>query len=300
MTLLLPTGEQLTISANGYSATVCEVGATLRRLTVAGRDLVAPFAEDAAPSGSQGQQLLPWPNRIRDGRYPWGGVTQQLAITEVARNTALHGLVAWVPWHTVEHTDSRVVQRVVVYEQPGWPGVLEAHVTHEVAEDGLTVTVRATNRGRTAIPFGYAAHPYLRTQEDRIDEVSVSLPAASFLAVDPERLLPREITTVEGTANDLRGGSPLGSVQLDTAFTDITTEEGRWKVRLANGDYETVLWAEERFGWIQVFTGPDRDLLAVEPMTCGPDAFNEGPTHGDVIVLESGQEFEGRWGLRGR
>ena len=58
------------------------------------------------------------------------------------------------------------------------------------------------------------------------------------------------------------------------------------------------LWGDETFVWTQVFTGgPNRDWwVAVEPMTCGPDAFNEGPTHDDMRVLAPGRTFIGPMG----
>ena len=48
------------------------------------------------PSGGRGQLFVPWPNRIRDGRYAFAGTDQQLALTEPKRGNASHGLVRWV------------------------------------------------------------------------------------------------------------------------------------------------------------------------------------------------------------
>ena len=71
---------------------------------------------------------------------------------------------------------------------------------------------------------------------------------------------------------------------------------------LTRGDRTAELWADETMDWMQVFTGgPYRDWsIAVEPMTCGPDAFNPGPTHDDMIVLGPGDTYTGRWGVSGR
>ena len=73
-------------------------------------------------------------------------------------------------------------------------------------------------------------------------------------------------------------------------------------MKLALGDRHAELWGDATMSWIQVFTGEDRrDLsLAVEPMTCGPDAFNEGITHDGLIVLAPGKSYSGRWGVTGR
>ena len=298
-----PTGEQYEITSGNHVAVVTEVGATLRAYGVAGRAVVRGFEADEVIHGGRGQQLLPWPNRIRDGIYTFEGVEQQLGLSEPARHNAIHGLVRHAVWTLVERDADSVTQQTRVYPQSGWPGIIEARITHSVSTDGLLVQVQVTNIGDVAVPFGYAAHPYLTVGEDVVDDVAVTLPAGQFLEVDPERLLPIQIATVDGTDKDLRAGAALGPVVLDTAFTDLARDDdGRWRVKLARGDRYAELWADQTMGWLQVFTGNDRrDLsLAVEPMTCGPDAFNEGPTHSEVISLSPGATFRGEWGITGR
>jgi aldose 1-epimerase len=298
-----PTGQQYEISSGLHRAVITEVGATLRSYSVAGNDVVRGFGATDVVEKGRGQQLLPWPNRIRDGRYEFDGEPQQLALSEPHRHNALHGLVRHVVWDRIEQTDDSIRQRVRVYPQPGWPGTVEATIGHSISDAGLRVTVEAANIGSTPVPFGYAAHPYLTVGETTVDEVAVRLPAARYLEVDPERLLPIEIRDVEGTEYDLRSGDALGSTNLDTAFTDLATDDdGLWRVTLTLGDRRAEIWSEPIFGWLQVFTGEDRrDLsIAVEPMTCGPDAFNPGPTEADRIVLQPGESFTGHWGITGR
>ncbi len=297
-----PTGEQYEIVSGEHRVVVTEVGATLRTYTVGGHPVVRGFEADETVFKCRGQQLLPWPNRIRDGIYTFGGEEQQLDLSEPDRHNAIHGLVRHVPWTLVEHTQDSLTQSVRVYPRPGWPGIIEATLTHQVSKRGLQVSIRATNIGPEDVPFGYAAHPYLTVGETTVDEIALTVPARSYLEVD-DRLLPVEVTPVEGTEKDLRSGAPLGTTNLDHAFTDLDRDEdGRWRVKLALGDRHTELWGDATMTWIQVFTGENRrDLsLAVEPMTCGPDAFNDGVTHDGLIVLAPGKSYSGRWGILGR
>ncbi len=301
MATTLPTGEQYEISAGPYRAVVTEVGATLRVFTKGGRDVVRGFPADRPPSGGAGQELIPWPNRIRDGRYVFDGVQQQLALSEPPRHNASHGLARHAVWRLIDLSESSVTQTLRIFPQSGWPGVLEATLTYTVGDGGLIVDVAATNIGATPLPFGYGAHPYLTVGENRVDEVRLSIPATSYLDVD-DRLLPVAVLDVDGTSFDRRAGEVLGDQLLDTAYTGLDRgPDGRWRVRLELGDRWAELWGDESFGWTQVFTGgPKRDVsIAVEPMSCGPDAFNAGPTHADLVVLEPGEEFLGRWGIDG-
>ena len=102
--MLPPSGDQFEISGGGYRAVVTESGAALRLLEHDGRPLVDGFAEDEMSSGGRGQLLMPWPNRIRDGAYSFGGRDLQLALTEPERHNASHGLVRWAAWTLEEHT----------------------------------------------------------------------------------------------------------------------------------------------------------------------------------------------------
>ena len=297
-----PTGEQYEIVSGTRRAVVTEVGATLRSFSVDGRDVVRGFGVEDQISGGRGQNLIPWPNRIRDGRYVFNGATQQLALTEPARHNASHGLARYVPWVLVDKQADAVTNRVRIYPQQGWPGVLEATITHRVSENGLTVTVSATNIGAAEVPFGYGAHPYLTVGESTVDDVAITVPAESYLEVD-DRLLPIKISPVAGTAYDLRGGPVLGSVNFDTALTDLARDaDDRWRVKLVLGDRSAEVWGDETMRWIQVFSGgPSRNSsIAVEPMTCGPDAFNAGPTHDGMRVLAAGSSFQGEWGISDR
>jgi aldose 1-epimerase len=297
-----PTGEQYEISSGRHRAVITEVGATLRSFSVDGRDVVRGFGVQDMISGGRGQNLIPWPNRIRDGRYTFGGATQQLPLTEPARHNASHGLARYLPWVLIDKKADAVTNRVRIHPQPGWPGTLESTITHQLTQDGLMITVEATNLGATELPFGYGAHPYLTVGESTVDEIALTVPAASYLEVDDDRLLPLKLSPVQGTAYDLRDGRVLGSMSLDTAMTDLARDaDGRWRVRLVLGDRYAELWGDETMRWTQVFTGgPKRDVsLAVEPMTCGPDAFNAGPTHDDMRVLAPGETFVGQWGISG-
>lgn len=292
---VLPTGHQYEISAAGYRAVICELGATIRSLSHDGEDLLLTFSDDQIPAGSQGMHLLPWPNRIRDGRYVFDGVAQQLPINEIPFNNAIHGLTRWQAWTPEELTDDKVTQSLLLLAQKGWPGCLRLTLTHRVSADGLTVEVGAVNVGSTAVPFGYAAHPYLTAGDLPVDQWSVTAPFNTFLDVD-DRKLPAALHPVDGRPEDLRSGGRIGDRVFDTAFTDAPDRAG-WRIEVQAGDRHRTMWGGPGLDWAQIYTPGGRASLAVEPMSCGPDAFNEGPTHDSMLRLEPGDEVHLEWGL---
>ena len=296
-----PTGQQWTIGHGPYEATLVEVGGGLRSLTRDGVDLLAGYAAEETCQSVRGQQLMPWPNRIRDGKYTWEGVEQQLAITEVAKNNASHGLVRWVLWELVDQSASSVTLAYRLHPQPGWDHHLHLHTTYVVDAGGLVVTTTARNVGASTAPFGYGAHPYLALGETKVDDAVLHVPAERWVEVD-ERSLPVGVRDVEGTPYDFRTPKAIGPHEVDVAYTHVERDEddGLWRVSVQTADRGMItMWADGAFPWLQVFTGVahlHKGLpgVAVEPMTCPAEAFNSGES---LITLEPGDEWIGTWGI---
>lgn len=297
-TSMPPSGRQLELVAGDARAVVVEVGGGLRTLTLGGQEVVDGFAEDVRAGGGRGQHLLPWPNRVGDGRWTWQGQDQQLPLSEPDAHNASHGLVRWTAWQVAETTASTAVLRTVVTPQPGWPGRLDVTCIWRLVEDGLTAEITVVSRSGEPLPLGYGAHPYLAPGGlGPVDDAVLHVPAARRLVVD-DRGLPVEVQDVAGTAYDFRTPRPVGDTVLDTCFGDLDRRaDGSAAVRFGS----TEVWGDGSFGWFQVFSGdtlPDdqrRRGLAVEPMTCPPDALRSGT---DLVVLEPGGAWSGSWGIR--
>src|SRR5512139_1869627 len=102
-----PSGEQWSIASGDHEATLVEVGGGIRSYAVGGAEVVTGHPVEEMSTGSAGQVLAPWPNRIRDGRYTFAGEPQQLTLTEPARHNAIHGLVNWSRWRRVDAAPDR-------------------------------------------------------------------------------------------------------------------------------------------------------------------------------------------------
>ncbi|GAA4125715.1 aldose 1-epimerase family protein [Nocardioides fonticola] len=300
--MLPPSGDQFEIAAAGYRAVVTESGAALRVLEHDGRPLVAGFPEDAMADGGRGQILMPWPNRIRDGRYDHDGTSYQLAHTEPARANASHGLARWVAWTLEEHTDHSVSLRYRCMAQAGYPWTLDLAVVYDLSADGLTVTQSALNQAASSAPYASGAHPYLCVGDGLVDDWELLLPARTRYVLD-ERLLPVGRESVEGTPVDFRVPRPIRDLDLDAAFTDLARdEEGRSTVELRDPSTGAgvAVWLDAHHHVVQLFTArgnpaTERRSLAIEPMTAPADAFNSGE---HLVVLAPGEEFAATWGVR--
>jgi aldose 1-epimerase len=299
-------GQQFQISAGPYRAMVTELGAGLRELLFREQPVISGYEADELPPSAAGQLLVPWPNRIDHGRYAFGGAEFQLALTEPALGNAIHGLTRWTPWTIVSYDAGSVLLRSAPHGYQGYPFCLEIEAGFRLDPDsGLHVAITARNRGSRAAPYGTGTHPYLTVRSPSVDDCELSLPAASWLPVDDRGIPAGPPASVEGTPYDFRRPRVIGSTRLDHALTRLDRDgDGRaWAHLAADGGSgaRVSLWAGEGYRWLQVFTGdplgPDRrrKALAVEPMTCPPNAFVTGD---DLLVLQPGEVVTHAWGIQ--
>ena len=137
-----------------------------------------------------------------------------------------------------------------------------------------------------------------------VDRCELIVPASSWLPADDRGIPSGTLAAVDGTPYDFRQARAIGTTRLDHALTGLDRDgDGRAWVHLAAGDGTgpgVRLWAGQGYHWLQVFTGdplgPDRrrQALAVEPMTCPPNAFVTGD---NLLILQPGQAVTHTWGI---
>jgi aldose 1-epimerase len=245
--------------------------------------------------------LVPWPNRLQDGAYEFAGRWHHLPRNETGTENAIHGLVRWAGWSVGVHETDRVVMEHALHPQPGYPFSLALSIEYALSGAGLRVTSSATNIGRDACPHGSGAHPYLTVGTDSVDTVVLRAPGRTMLRTD-DRGIPVGAEPVEGTEYDFREPRPIGATKLDNAYTDLERDAdglARVELRHPDGGPTVSLWLDESYRYLELFTGDsqpsvNRRSLAVEPMTCPPNAFRTGE---GVIVLEPGESTTSTWGI---
>ena len=270
-------GEQYEISHGDSRAVVVEVGGGLRLYD----DVLLGYEADEMASAGRGQVLAPWPNRLEDGRYSFRGSWFELPLNEHATQTAIHGLVRFANWVCVAREPSHVVMEHTLHPQPGYPFLLRLQVSYTLRENGLEVVTTAENLGRNPLPFGLAQHPYIA---GRADDLEVTLRAATGLTVDARKLPNGRI------ANDLPHTFVVGEREIDATFTDLASQE------VIVGGHR--VWFDDSYQYVQLFTGDhpavERRGVAVEPMTCPPNAFRTGE---GLVVVQPGEVFRSSWGI---
>jgi len=288
---------EVVLSAGPAELAVELRGGGLRRLTVGDWDLLAGYPTGTIVGGWPGAVLLPWPNRLRNGRWTWQGRELQLPVGSPEAPNAIHGLVGWQPWRVLAAEADRVTVTTTVEPHPGYPFRLAAAVDYALTPDRLTVTPRVRNLGTDPAPFGAGFHPYFSvgaTDDGDVGEAELTLPARTALVLDGG------LPTGERTPFDGDIGR-IGDRVLDDALTDLDRDADGWaRTRLRGPAGELELAVDAAWPWLQVFTGDTlpagrrRRSVAMEPMTCPPNALADGV---DLIVLDPGAEWSGTWSV---
>lgn len=299
--MISPSGEQIEIAFGDQRAVVVEVGGGLRTYSAGDRELLDGYGDDEMSTSGRGQVLIPWPNRIEDGSYEYDGRRHQLPLDDVEEQDAIHGLVRWSAWTVGERTPDRVSMEHRLHPRPGYPFSLAISIEYALSNDGLEVRTTAVNRGSRVCPYGSGNHPYLAVAGPTVDSVMLRIAARTVLRSD-ERGIPVGSSPVEGTEYDFRDPRSLGTTRLDNGFTDLERDgDGRAGVELRDPerDENLTLWMDEAYPYVMLFTGDpladvNRRSLAVEPMTCPPNAFRTGEA---LVHLEPGRAFTSTWGI---
>lgn len=292
------TGRQYELRRGDAEAVVTELAAGLRSYSVAGTLFTETYGDDQIPPGAAGITLAPWANRVEDGLWYLDGRKQQLDITDLRRNNAIHGLLRNSSYAALDVQGDAVVLEATIFPQHGYPFLARHRVKYELAPDGgLVVHQTLINDSARRAPFVLGAHPYLRVGDVPVADLVLTVQADTTLVADG-RLIPRREEPVGGDL-DFREGKRIRNVRIDASFTDLAFAGGIARHTLTADDGRSVsLWQDQSCGYVHVFISTEysgRDLVvAVEPMTGPANAFNSGA---GLRWLEPGGEFTIAWGI---
>lgn len=291
------TQTPVTITGGGYTAEIHPRGGQLLSLKNGQDDLIVPAS--AADGAFPGAVLAPWPNRIAGASYTHDETTFTLPVTEEETGAAIHGFLHSVELAVLVSSESSVHLGGTLEPTEGYPYPLEISLLYRVAPAvGLSTTLSVRYvpeddgeadefelASRAPAPFGAGFHPYLTAGDAKLDECRLKLPARKMLMTKADgEVIGRK--KVKGDY-DLTGGPLLAGRSIDHTYTALPEQ---WIAELIHGPSGFVVRMIGDTPWVQVYTGEkvDRAGVAVEPMSCPPNAFNSGE---DVVYLTPGEWF---------
>jgi aldose 1-epimerase len=294
--------SRFSIERDGHKAEIDLRGGRVTAYRVRGTEVLAG-QEHPDLFAYRGSLLAPWPNRVTDGRWSWRGEQFQLPLNDpTGVDAALHGLAVDADFSLRSRSAAAAVLAHDLAATAGYPFPLQLQVSYALTEEGLDCSLTAINVGDRDAPVGLGVHPYVAAA-DLVDDLVLTLPAETLLVTDDQW---REVgrRPVQAAGLDFRAGRRLGQREVDAAFTDLTRGAGRAvEVVLGRSDgHEVALSSGGTCRWLVVYSGhtlPDDDRrrsIAVEPMTCPPNALATGEI--DVVAPGSSLTLDWRFALR--
>jgi len=241
--------------------------------------------------------LFPFPNRLDQGQYLWEGTMYQFPVNDIQTGNALHGFSANKQMDEVEvQTEEEQASVHCRYsfdgKNAGFPFPFEFEMRFDIHNtEGVTIELAATNTGTAAMPFGLGWHPYFQLGE-AVGRLSLQLPPVEMVGLD-EHMIP---TGKQYAYDRFRKLAKIGAEVLDNCFR-LSGNEPKATLTLASEKHTLSYWqecGEEQFPYLQLFTPPHRQSLAIEPMSCNVNAFNSGD---GLWRLEPGERKGARFGF---
>jgi len=274
---------------------------SLLQIRLAGKDLLATVhdgAELKLNRWAKGNFLFPFANRLDEGTYAWEGETYQFPINETDSHTALHGFFGNLAFDW-ESKDLRPTSAKLVFVRedpsptPPYPFPHRIRLTFEIdSQKGIWIQTEVTNLGEGAMPVCWGWHPYFQLNGP-LAEWELQLPACDMIGID-QRMLP---TGKKYSFDRFKTYRALGTEVFDNCFALSSTED-RAQIGLRSGT-ESLIYLQENgsgyYPFFQLFIPPDRDSLAIEPMTSNVNALRSGD---GLLVLDPGKQESCGWGIQ--
>ncbi|WP_068544296.1 aldose 1-epimerase [Thalassotalea crassostreae] len=208
--------------------------------------------------------LVPFSNRIREGKFTWQDKDIQLPLNQLPELHANHGHGWQVKWQVIEQSDASVTLSYS-YTSNDWPFPYQAIYRFELQNGELLQTLTLKNVGTSEMPAGLGLHPYF----SRTKQASLVADVSKMWEVDHESMPIKVIdapSCIQSTS-----GMVMNSHQLDNTFIDFPAKaEVSWPEWNVKAD----ITASENCKFMVVYSPKEEDFFCVEPVTHSPDAIN--------------------------
>jgi aldose 1-epimerase len=288
----------ITLSSRRFTAGVSpELGGALTWFELA-NDTGIDFVRPASARGwaernvrlTSSYPLVPYSNRIGDGRFSFDGVDYALRPNANISPHPLHG-VGWSRAWAVTSVGPGNVSLVFTHDSSGrddpeWPWSFSATQTIALDDAGLHLTLTVTNEDSGPMPAGIGIHPFF----PKSPRMELQFEAEAVWLNDA-RMLPRERASVPPEWH-FAIRRPVAELDVDNCFAGwshsalLYWPERGWGLRLD---------ASEAFGHLVVYTTPARASIAIEPVSHANNAVNLASARGDtgLAILAPGAALSG-------
>jgi len=274
--------------SNFYSVIYQNLGASLQKLSINNIDIINGISNNTKglndyKNTNKSSILFPFPNRISEGKYEFNNLKYELDCNETDLNNALHGHLYNKSFSVKNKEITKNSAKVTLSytdegNTRGFPFPFQFEITYSFSEEKLTIDFHVSNIGKTAFPFGIGWHPYFKTSNLNLS--SLDFEAETQYELDNKMIPKMEIP--------LKFKMPIF---IENTFLDdcFITNKPQATFNCEAYKIDMKYSSKTDKSYLQIYTPPTRDCIAIEPMTCAPNAFNN---KNGLQVLEPREKFE--------
>lgn len=254
-----------------------DLGGCIAGLWHAGVPVLRSTPGDALHSVRQSgcYPLVPFSNRIAHATLLWQGTGHPLVRNFAPEPHAIHGVGWQRPWEVLEDSPTMALLAHEHRPDAAWPFAYDASQTLVLRENGMELSLSVTNQSGKPAPLGLGWHPYF-----------VKRPGARlrFSATGRWDMGEDKLPTTLQPHGGIDGLTE--ALEVDHCFEgwngEATLDDEQLRLRIRSGLPRLV-----------VFTRPDRDTVAIEPVSHASNALSRvaqgmDATQLGVHVLEPG------------
>lgn len=259
-------------------------GASLQELTLGGNAIIQDLTPLTYDSTFASSILFPFANRIKDGIYSFNNEEFQLVKNQKEEQNALHGSVYNKTFKVIEKEASAETAKITLEytelnKTTGFPYTFSIQVTYIFNNDALSLQVKVKNTDAKTFPFTMGWHPYFIS--DNLSKSSLSFNSDKKIIIGD-----RNITTgVENIESNVI--LDIEDKQLDDCW--ILNSD---KVQFTTPKYQLNFASSVKENFLQSYTPPRLNTIAIEPTTGVSDSFNNKI---GLQTLEPNKEYSIIW-----
>ncbi len=231
------------------------------------------YDQVSGKSFSKSAVLFPFPNRLEKGTYRYEGIEYNFPVDENIQGNAIHGFVRNEAFKVVELVagEEGGSAKVAYYysgERNYYPFAFGLTILFSYSADRLDVKFDIENRGNGHMPIGFGWHPYLTLNKRPLQSMKMKLPFVSQVELNDENLPTGKVKDFM----DFEEPNDIGDANFDDCFKLIMQDNSI--IYSPEDEVGLALESSKECLFLQVFTPPDRTSIAIEPMNCNVNAFN--------------------------
>ncbi|MFM7330282.1 MAG: aldose 1-epimerase [Brachymonas sp.] len=222
--------------------------------------------------------LIPFSNRLAQAKLHWQGTSHPLIQNFPGEEHSIHGIGWQREWNMLEAGDDFCMLSLEHDGKGAWPFAFDASQTFRLHGNALEMTMSITNQSSSAAPVGLGWHPYFSKRAGQ----HLSFSAKSIWQMGQDNI-------PVGDAAHTGLAQSVDALKIDNCFSG-------WSGQASLMDDVMRCEITSDVQYLVVFTTPEKDFVAIEPVSHANNAMNAGNSKESeargVRILQSGQSWQ--------